>query len=112
MELALTLPAVVMLVLALLEVIIVARTEMELMAAAREGARVAATTPDPAQAVEAVKESLGGALASQARVSVTRPAAVGRPAVVRVELRHSLVTPLLRWVTIDLKSRAVMRVER
>jgi Flp pilus assembly protein TadG len=111
-ELAVALPAVVLLVLALLEVVIVARTELELVAAAREGARVAATTPDPAQAVEAVKQALGNELAAQARISITRPAVVGRPAVVRVELRHSLVTPVLRWLTIDLKSRAVMRVER
>jgi hypothetical protein len=111
-ELMVTLPAVVLIVLALLEVVVVARTELELVAAAREGARVAATVPDPSRAVEAVKIALGDPLGRSVRVSVIRPAVVGRPAVVRVDLRHRLVTPLLRWATVDLSARAVMRVER
>jgi hypothetical protein len=110
-EFAVTLPAVFMLVLALIEVFVVARTQVELVAAAREGARVAATVPDPARSVTAVKEALGPPLAGAVRVAVTRPAAVGRPAVVAVSLRHRLVTPILRWASVELSARAVMRVE-
>lgn len=111
LEMAVTIPALVLVLLALVEVIVVGRLQLEVVAAAREGARVAATVPDPARAVEAVREALDRDLAGRVRVEVARPSAVGRPAVVRVTLSHRLVTPLLRWVSVDLVGRAVMRVE-
>jgi hypothetical protein len=109
---ALTIPTLVLVLRAVLEVVVVARIQLELVAAAREGARVAATVPDPARAVSAVQEAVSPNLADRVAVSVTRPSVVGRPAMVVVTLRHRLVTPLLRWMTIDLRGRAVMRVER
>ena len=112
MELALTIPTLIIVLLAMLEVIVVARLQLELVAAAREGSRVAATVVDPAAAVQATREAVGPVLADQIRVEVTRPTVPGRLAEVRVSLRHSLTTPLLRWVTVDLSGRAVMRVER
>jgi hypothetical protein len=105
-------PVLVLLVLTLVEVIAVTRVHLELVAAAREGARVAATVPDPGRAVGAVEQSLGDVLGPRAQVSVSRPRAVGRPATVEVALWHHLVTPLLRWISLDLRARAVMRVER
>ncbi len=109
---ALTIPVIVLVLLALMEVVVVARTQLELVAAAREGARVAATVADPARAVTAVENALSPLLAPRVRVSVSRPSVVGRPATVVVTLRHPLVTPLLRWMEVDLRGRAVMRVER
>jgi hypothetical protein len=109
---ALTIPTLVLVLLATLEVLVVARLQLELVAAAREGARVAATVSDPARAVLAAQEALGSELATRARVQVSRPNVVGRPATVRVILHHRLVTPLLRWVKVELSGRAVMRVER
>ena len=109
---ALTIPTLILVFLAVLEVVVVARLQLELVAAAREGARVAATVADPARAVTATQLVLGPDLSDQARVEVTRPTVVGRSAVVRVTLRHQLVTPILRWITVDLSGRAVMRVER
>ena len=112
MELAVTIPTLVLVLLAVLEVVVVARTQLELVAAAREGARVAATVLDPARAVAAVENALPATLGNRVRVTVTRPTVVGRPATVVVNLRHRLVTPLLRWLEVDLRGRAVMRVER
>jgi Flp pilus assembly protein TadG len=51
LELAVTIPTLILVVLALLEVVVVARVQLELVAAAREGVRVAATVVDPAAAV-------------------------------------------------------------
>ena len=112
LEMALTIPTLVLVLLATLEVLVVARLQLELVAAAREGARVAATVSDPARAVLAAQDALGSELATRARVQVSRPNVVGRPATVRVILHHRLVTPLLRWVKVELSGRAVMRVER
>jgi hypothetical protein len=109
---AVTIPTLILVLLAILEVVVVARLQLELVAAAREGVRVAATVSDPARAVTATQIVLGPNLSDRVRVEVTRPSIVGRPAVVRVTLHHQLVTPILRWITVDLSGRAVMRVER
>lgn len=112
LELALTIPTLILVLLAMLEIIVVARLQLELVAAAREGARVAATVVDPAAAVRATQEAVSPDLTDRIRVEVTRPTVPGRLAMVRVSLRHQLVTPLLRWMSVDLSGRAVMRVER
>ncbi len=112
MEFAVTIPTLLLVLLAVLEVVVVARTQLELVAAAREGARVAATVVDPARAVAAVESALPAIMQHRVRVTVTRPTVVGRQATVTVSLRHRLVTPMLRWLEVDLRGRAVMRVER
>ena len=112
LELAVAIPTLILVLLALLEVVVVARVQLELVAAAREGARVAATVVDPAAAVRATQQAVGPNLSNRILVEVTRPTVPGRPATVRVSLRHQLVTPLLRWLSVDLSGRAVMRVER
>ncbi len=106
------LPLIVLVLVACLEVAALARTRVVVVAAAREGARVAATHPDPAQAVAAVRQALGGTLGAGARVSVSRPHVVGRPASVEVTVRQRLRTPLLDSWSVDLGGRATMRVER
>jgi hypothetical protein len=109
---ALAIPTLVLVLLAMLEVVVVARLQLELVAAAREGARVAATVVDPGAAVRAAQNVTGPGISERIRVEVTRPTVPGRLAAVRVSLRHQLVTPLLRWVTIEVSGQAVMRVER
>lgn len=109
---AVTIPTLLLVLLAVLEVVVVARVQLELVAAAREGVRVAATTPDPEMAVEAATSALAPALAGKARVSVIRPAAVGQLAQVTVSIRHQLTTPILRSISVELHGRGVMRVER
>jgi hypothetical protein len=112
MEFAVTIPTLILVLLALLEVIVVARLQLELVAAAREGVRVAATVPDPEAAAAAATAALSPELGEVARVSVVRPAVVGRQATVTVTLRHRLTTPILRWASVNLHGRAVMRVEK
>lgn len=110
-EFALVIPIVLLLLVALVEVAVVARVQIELLGAARQGARVAATNPDPAVAVEAVHEALSEALTGSVIVTVERPAVVGREAVVRLSLRHRLAVVLFGGVPVDLSARSVMRVE-
>lgn len=110
-ELALLLPLLVILVAVVVEVAVVARTQIELVNSAREGARTAAVSPEPAAAVAAAKAALGAA-GDGARVAVTRPQVVGEPASVRVTIRHRLLPYFLGGAPVDLSAAASMRVER
>lgn len=112
MEFFLVLPMVVLVVVASIQLIGVARARVELQAAVREGARIAATTPDPARAVEAVLASLPSGMRDGARVSVERPSRVGAPATVIVSIRHPLGRPFPASLGVDLSARATMRTER
>lgn len=105
-EFALVLPALILVVLALAEVAAVARVQIELTHAAREGARVAATTPDPNEAIAAVRTIMG---AEPVAVTVERPSTVGHLARVGAELPYRL--PVI-GVMIVLRSESAMRVER
>ena len=110
-EFALVVPLVLILVLGVVEVALVARGQLMVINAAREGAREAAATPDPAAAVRAARAVLaeGGQLA---RVSVSRPSVVGQAARVRVVVSYRVAAPLLGGIPIELSASAAMRVER
>lgn len=110
-ELALLVPLILMLLALLVEVAVVARVQIEMTGAAREGARVAATAPDPARALHAVREALGGR-AAEAVISVHRPHVIGQPAEVKISLEYRAGLPLLGRLAVPLSARAVMRVER
>jgi Flp pilus assembly protein TadG len=110
-EAALVIPVILVVLMAVIEVIAAVSTQLELVAAAREGARVAATAPDPSVAVSAARAVLGPS-GTAATVSVVRPAVVGRQVRVTVALDKPLVTPLLGGISVPLQARAVMRVER
>jgi hypothetical protein len=101
---------VILVLVAGIQVVALARARIELVGAAREGARVAATTPDPARAVSAVLAALPAGVRDAARVSVTRPGVVGQPARVVVRIRHQLGAPFPGGV--DLSASASMLVER
>lgn len=111
-EFVLVLPLIVLVLVACLEVAALARARVVVVAAAREGARVAATHPDPADAVVAVRAALGDPMGGAARVAVTRPHVVGRPATVEVMVRQHLMAPFLDALAVTLSGRATMRVER
>jgi Flp pilus assembly protein TadG len=111
-EMVLVLPLVILTLVAGLQVVTVVRVRTELVGAARDGARVAATTPDPRRAVEAAMNALPPAVRERARVSVTRPAVPGRQATVVVSLRHRLGSPFPDGLAIDLTGSATMLVER
>ena len=111
MELALLVPVVLVLLLLIVEVASAARTQIELVAAAREGVRVAVVNPDPAQALAATRRALGDR-SDDARITVHRPHIVGRAAEVTVTLERRFALPLLGRFAVPLTARAVMRVER
>lgn len=112
MEFALVIPLLLLVLLASVEVVLVARTQLELGHAAREGARQAATTPDLEQAIAAVRRSLDEGAASRVRVSIDRQQHVGGTARVTATLPHSIAAPFFGGLTVVLTSSAVMRVER
>ncbi len=111
-EFALVLPVVLLVLLSTVEVVVVARTQLELGHAAREGAREAATTPDVERAIAAARRALPESVAALARVAVEREQHVGGIARVTISIRHAVASPLLGGIQITLRSSAVMRVER
>lgn len=111
-ELFLVLPIVVLVLVAGLQVISLARARIELLGAVREGARVAATTPDPARAVEAVQAALSPGMRDVTRISVSRPSVVGRPASVSAVTRYLLGAPFPDDLGVDIRASASMFVER
>ena len=112
MEFALVVPLVFVVLAAAVEVAVIARTQLEISQAAREGAREAAASPDPARAVAVVKRFLGGDLGSRARVSVSRDHRVGGRAAVKVAVRIPIGFGLLGGSSITLEGESSMRVER
>ena len=110
-EFALTIPLVLVLLLGIVEVALVARSEIQLVHAAREGARQAATSPDTSDAASAVRAVLGGS-ASNARISVSRPSGVGSPARVTVTMPYRVAGPVFGGFTVDLSASSTMRTER
>ncbi|MCP4304010.1 MAG: hypothetical protein GY788_03840 [bacterium] len=110
-ELALLVPLIMLLLAMIIEVSLAARMQIEVVGAAREGVRVAATTPDPAAALAAATGALG-AHGDEARVAVHRPHVVGSEAEVKVSLLYRVGLPLLSRITVPLSATAVMRVER
>lgn len=111
-EFFLVIPMVILVLVAGLQVVGVARTRIELLGAVREGARVAATTPDPAKAVDAVQAALPPLVRDRVRVSVSRPSVVGAPARVTAQLRHLFGVPFPEQMGVDLSASATMLVER
>jgi len=111
-EFFLVVPLLVAVLVAGIQVISVARTRIELLGAVREGARVAATTPDPSRAGAAVRDALTPGQRDRVRISVSRPGVVGRPARVVATYRHIVPVPFLDDIGVDLKVSASMLVER
>ena len=111
-EFALVLPVMLLVLLACVEVVVLARAQLELGHATREGARQAATSPDVERAIAVVRRSLDDAAASRVRVSIERQEHVGGIARVSTSFNHPIASPLFGGFTVVLSSSAVMRVER
>jgi hypothetical protein len=109
-ELALLVPLIILIMAMIVEVALAGRLQIEVVAAAREGARVAATTPDPAAALDAAVSILGPR-GHDARINVHRPHVVGGEASVTVSLEHRVSIPVLDWISVPLSATSVMRVE-
>lgn len=110
-EFALVVPLVLAMLFGIVEVALVARSQLLVVSAAREGAREAAASTDPGAATQAVRSMLGER-GSTARISVRRPGVVGRPARVTVTMPHKVAAPLFGGLSVDLRASASMRVER
>lgn len=105
------LPLILLVLVLVVEVSVVARTSLAMVGAAREGARVAATTPDTDRAIEATRNALGADLASTMRVTVRRPPVVGESARVTIAGSYK-VLEILGGFGVPLEFSATMRVER
>ncbi len=110
-EAVLVLPVILLVLVAVMELFLIAVTRLEMEAATREGARVAATHPDPGRAAAAVRDTLSPSLAERVRIAVTGATVAGSAVRVEVQMRYRLVTPLLDRFVIKLNSRAVMQRE-
>lgn len=112
-ELALVLPVLLVLVLGIVQVGLVVRDHVRVVHAAREGARAAAVSSDPAAAEQAVAANAGLA-PDRLRVVTSGRGARGSAVTVSVTYRAStdlpLVGPLLPDLELD--AAATMRVER
>ena len=111
-EFAIVLPLVLLVLVASLELVAVTRVQLQATHAAREGARQAATSPDPADAVTAVRSALPSNLADRARVSVARPHVVGEQARVEVRISYRFAAFAFGGLELDIGAHSVMRVER
>ncbi|MCZ6567885.1 MAG: TadE/TadG family type IV pilus assembly protein [Actinobacteria bacterium] len=111
-EFFLVVPLLIVVLVGGLQVVSLARARIELLGAVRDGARVAATSPDPAKAVEAVQNALAPSVRDRVRISVSRPGVVGAPARVSARLRHRLGAPFPDHFGVDLSASATMLVER
>ena len=110
MEFVLVMPLLFLLIVGVVEVAGMARTSLQLAAASREGARVAAAAPDTTKAIEAARMALGDELGRRARITVLRPPVVGEQARVTVAVIHT-VLPVLGGFRVPLESSTAMRVE-
>lgn len=111
-ELALLLPVVVVLLLAVLQVGLVGRDLLLVTHAAREAARAAATDPDPAAARRAAA-SATGLPADGLTVTASRRGAPGTRLRVTVSYRAPTAVPLVGALLGErtLRASATMRVE-
>ncbi len=113
-ELALLLPVVVLLLLAVLQVGLLARDVVLVTHASREAARAAATDPDPAAAPVAASAS-SGLDPDRLTVSVSRPGGDhATRVVVEVSYLASTDVPLVGALLGDrsIRSTATMRIEQ
>jgi Flp pilus assembly protein TadG len=112
-ELALVLPLVALLLLALVQVAIVARDQVLVAHAAREAARAAAVDDD-ADVARRAAERAGPLAADRLTVAVSGRDDVGSRVRVVVRYRVPLRLPLIGQAVrdLELRSEATMRVER
>ena len=112
MELALLLPVVVLLLLAVLQVGLLARDVVLVTHASREAVRAAATDPDPAAARQAAAAS-SGLHADRLTVTVAGRGPAGGRVRVEVVYRAETAVPLVGHLIGDrtIRGDATMRVE-
>ncbi len=108
-ELALVLPVLLMLLLALVQTALVARDAVLVQDAARAAAREASVGASPGRVRDAARRSLPGVT-----VEVQRTGGVGEPVVVVARYHDRTTLPLIGplFPDVDLRSRVTMRAEK
>jgi hypothetical protein len=113
-ELALVLPLVLLMALALVQVGLLAKDSLVLLQAAREGAREAAVTTDQERVRQAALRGGGGLAEERTEIEVQRTGGMGDPVTVRVRYRAAVIVPFIEWLfpeEVVMRSAATMRQE-
>lgn len=113
-EFALTLPLLLLVAVALVQVAVVGRDRLVLEHAARAGARVAAVDPSDDAVRSAALDAATGLEAAGVGVSVRRSEGLGQPVLVRVEYDVPVALPLAGWLlpsAVHLAAEVAMRQE-
>lgn len=110
-EFALVIPAILLLLVVVIEAGGLVRSHLLALHAAREGARAAATTTDLDAVVATTRRALGRD-GADARISIDREWVVGGSASVRVEVPAVLFSSVGAGLPIRIRAGATMQVER
>lgn len=113
-EFALTLPILLLVIVAALQVVAVGRAQLQLANAARAAAREAAVDADDSSIAARVAEALPGIDAAAVVTRISRGAGRGDPVDVRLTYRMPLVAPVPAWllpIAVELHADASMRQE-
>ena len=108
------LPLVLVMVLALVQIGLIAKDQLLVEEAARAGARQGAVTSDDSEVSRTAVDSAPSLDPQRIQVSVLREGGVGSPVRVTVLYRSPVVVPAVAWLfpsVIELTSTATMRQE-
>jgi Flp pilus assembly protein TadG len=113
-EFALVLPLVLLILLALVQVGVLARDQLVLTQASRAGAREAAVDPSAEAVDEAVRDAAVGLDHDRLRVEIVRAGAQGSPVTVSLTYEAPVAATLAGWLfpnAVTLRVSATMRQE-
>lgn len=113
-EFALLLPILLLVLLALMQVGVLARDSLVLTQASRAGAREAAVQPSSDDVERAVRDAAAGLAAEHLSVDVDWGGAQGAPVTVKVAYEAPVASLLAGWLlprSVSLSARATMRQE-
>ena len=113
-EFALLLPILFLVLLAVVQVGVLARDQLLLTQASRAGAREAAVTTDETAVRDAVARAAPGLDVARLDVAISREGTQGSPVTVSVGYEIAVASPLAGWLlpaTVRLDASATMRQE-
>ncbi len=115
-EFALTVPILMLVLLALLQAGLIAHAQIMVTHAAREGARQAATADSDGEILQAARKGAAGLEPGRLDVSFSAPSGwkAGESVTVRTGYSVPLFTPALKTVmgAVDVNAQATMRIEK
>lgn len=114
LEFALVFPLILLLLLALVQIGVLARDQLLLTQASRAGAREAAVDPSAEAVEEAVRSAAVGLEGDRLRVEIARAGARGSPVTVALTYEAPIAETLAGWLfpgSVTLRGSATMRQE-